>query len=474
MTPESIRTLKKTKIVATIGPASEKRPVFTELLHAGVNIARVNMSHGSHAEHATKMRTMRMVARRERTHLGVLLDLAGPKIRIGDFVDGAVELVAGARIILTSKRISGTAERVFFGYPTIVRELKSGQVLMLDDGKKKLVVERVVKGEVYCKVLVGGPTKSRRGVNLPGAHLSMSALTPKDKKDLAFGLAQGVDFVALSFVRTAKDIHTLRAILARSKSAAKVIAKIETEEAVQAIDSIIEAADGIMVARGDLAIEIGPERVPLVQKDIINRCNAIGKPVIVATQMLESMINTPVPTRAEVSDVANAIFDGADAVMLSEETALGKYPVESVRTMAEVIMGAEQAINTHRRLPVRTGDIVDSVSSSVVHNAEDVGATLIVAFSETGSTARLIARYKPKQPIVVVTPHEATARHMTLSYGCYPMIIKSIRYVSEVIEKVGKVLVRERVARKGDRAVVTAGIPFGKAGSTNMMMILKL
>lgn len=463
---------KKTKIVATIGPVTETKEMFTKVLNAGVNVARINMSHGSYEEQSKKIKTIKAVAKKEGFTLGVLLDLAGPKIRIGDFADGIVELVPGEELILTGEKILGDAKRVHFNYPHIATDIKPGMILMLDDGKKKLEVIKVKGVEIYTKVIVGGTTKSRRGVNIPGAYLSIDALTAKDKKDLVFGLEQGVDFVALSFVRTADDIGVLRKLLKKYNSDAQIVAKVETQEAIDNIDAIIAATDIVMVARGDLAIEVGPEKVPSLQKQIIKKCNDIGKPVIVATQMLESMITTPVPTRAEVSDVANAIFDGADAVMLSEETTLGKYPLEAVTMMSDIAVRTEAEIGTHRRHKVHSGSVVDSISSSVVHNAEDVHATAIVALTETGSTPRMIARYKPQQPIIAFTSHESVMRQLLLVYGCYPIKIKPFHYVAEIIPTVNTTLKKEGVAVKGDHIVVSAGVPFRVTGSTNMLMIL--
>ncbi len=463
---------KKTKIVATIGPATETKEMFTRILDAGVNVARINMSHGTYEEQSRKIKTIKAVAKKEGYPLAILLDLCGPKIRIGDFADGVVELVEGSELVLTGQKCVGDASRVHFSYPHIETDIKAGMTLMLDDGKKKLLVTKVVGTDIYTKVIVGGTTKSRRGVNIPGAYLSIDALTAKDKKDLVFGLEQGIDFVALSFVRTAEDIDALRKLLKKYKSHAQIVAKIETQEAVEHIDAIIERADAIMVARGDLAIEVGPEKVPSLQKDIINKCNEVGKPVIVATQMLESMITTPVPTRAEVSDVANAIFDGADAVMLSEETTLGKYPVQAVQMMHDIALRTEATIGTHRRHKVHKGDVVDSISSSVVHNAEDVQAAAIVALTERGSTPRMIARYKPQQPIMAFTPHEHVMRQLLLVYGCYPIKIKPFQYIAQIIPTVSTTLKKEGIAEVADQIVISAGVPFGISGSTNMLMIV--
>jgi pyruvate kinase len=466
---------KKTKIVATIGPGSENKETLTKLFHCGVDVCRTNMSHDDQEIHEKRISLIRNVAKKEKMPIAILLDLSGPKIRIGDFESGTVELVAGDRLILTGdKSCKGDASRVYFNYPHIEKDIKAGMTLMLDDGKKKVVVEKVVGTEIYTKVIVGGTTKSRRGVNIPGAYLSIPALTEKDKKDLRFGIEQGVDFVALSFVRSSKDIEDLRTLIKKHKGTQSIVAKIETQEAIENIDSIIAATDAIMIARGDLAVEIGPEKVPTNQKMIIKKCNALGKPVIVATQMLESMIHAPVPTRAEVSDVANAVFDGADAVMLSEETALGSYAIEAVTMMSHVAVQVEQEIGTHKRLKVQENSIVDSVSSSVVHNAEDVGAAVIVALTETGSTPRMIARYKPQQPIIVLTPHEYVVRQSQIIFGCYPVLMKSFTGSTQLTQTIGPKLIDLGVASKKDRVVVTAGVPFGTAGTTNMLMILTI
>lgn len=466
---------KKTKIVATIGPGSENKDTLSTLFKQGVDVCRTNMSHDDQAIHEKRIKLIRSVAKKEGMPIGILLDLSGPKIRIGDFVTGPVELVAGKKLVLSGdKKCLGDASCVYFNYPHIEKDIKAGMILMLDDGKKKVIVDKVVGTDVYTTVLVGGTTKSRRGVNIPGAYLSIPALTEKDKKDLSFGIKQGVDFVALSFVRTAKDIEQLRALIKKQKGTQAIVAKIETQEAVENIDAIIAATDAIMVARGDLAVEIGPEKVPTVQKMIIKKCNEVGKPVIVATQMLESMISSPVPTRAEVSDVANAIFDGADAVMLSEESALGSYAKEAVTMMAHIATQVEGEIGTHRRLKVHSNDIVDSVSSSVVHNAEDVKAKLIVALTETGSTPRMIARYKPQQPVIVLTTHDEVARQAQLVFGCYPLLTKTFSGSTQLINTIGPLLIKNGLGKKGDRIVVSAGVPFGTPGTTNMLMILTI
>ncbi|MEO5646070.1 MAG: pyruvate kinase [Candidatus Paceibacterota bacterium] len=332
---------RKTKIVATIGPGSESKENFTKLLKAGVNIARTNMSHDDQTIHQARIENIRAGAAEAGMPIEILLDLSGPKIRIGDFANGPVELVPGAQFILSTTPCEGDVNKVFFNFPEIVSEMKPGQVIMLDDGRRKLVVDKVENGDMYTTVEVGGVIKGRRGVNLPNAFLTISALTEKDKGDLEFAVKMGVDFIALSFVRTAKDIEELRALITQHGGSQPIVAKIETPESVEKIDEIIAATDIVMVARGDLAVEIGHAKVPAVTKMLIEKCNAVGKPVIVATQMLESMIKAPVPTRAEVSDIANAVYSGADATMLSEESSLGEFAVEAVSIMAEVIVETE-------------------------------------------------------------------------------------------------------------------------------------
>jgi len=464
--------LRKTKIVATIGPGSESKENFTKLLRAGVNVARTNMSHDDQEIHGQRIKNIRAVSKKEGIPCALLVDLSGPKIRIGDFAESVVELVAGEKIILSGTKCEGTKDKVYFNYPHIKTDIKVGQVLMLDDGKKKLVVDKVVGDDVYTTIVVGGKTKSRRGVNIPGAYLSISALTDKDKKDLKFAIENGADFIALSFVRTAKDIEQLRTLIKKLGGKQLIIAKMETEEAIENMDAIIEASDAVMVARGDLAVEVGPERVPPMQKMIVRKCNDLGKPVIVATQMLESMINAPVPTRAEVSDVANAIFDGADAVMLSEESSLGAFAVEAVTVMNNVALNAEGSIHTHRRHKVQINNSVDSVSSSVVHNAEDVDAKIIAAFTETGFTARMIARHKPAQPIIVLTWEESVARTMLLSYGCYPVVIKRFKTIEQMIKLIGLTLIKTKLIKKDELFVLSTGLPINQPIKTNAMVIL--
>ena len=468
---------KKTKIVATIGPATESEEMLTKLVLSGLNVMRLNFSHGDFAEHQKKVDNFRKVIKKTGQPLAILQDLSGPKIRIGEFNTERVQLVPGNKItIVTGEPFIGTAERVYVNYKTLHEELKVGGRVLLDDGKKELKVLSIKGNEINCEVVIGGDTKGRRGVNLPGAYLKTSSLTEKDRKDLEFGIKNKVDYVALSFVRRAEDVIELKEILRSRKSHAHVISKIETEEAVENPDKIIEASDGIMIARGDLAIEIPAEKVPLIQKHIIHMCNSLGKPVITATQMLESMIKSPVPTRAEVSDVANAILDGTDAVMLSEESTLGEYPLEAVNMMTKIAIEIENN-NYPYRLALnddRTGevDIVDSITGSVVNIAHDTGSKVVVAFTESGFTARMISRYKPEQDILSMTPNEETYNRLALSYGCVPVLIERAKDMDSAVVLAKKYILKTKQGEMGDNIVISSGTPFNKKDTkTNMLLV---
>ncbi len=469
-------TIKKTRIVATIGPASADQKTIAKMIKSGVNLFRLNFSHGDHKSHQKNVNHIRSAAKKLGATIAIIQDLSGPKIRIGDFYAEKVNLKKGKFITLTTKPCLGDESKVFVSYKTLPKEVKKGSIILLDDGKKKLEVISITKNEIKCKIIIGGETKGRRGVNIPGAYLKISSLTDKDKKDLNFGATQDVDYIALSFVRKASDIKELRKFLKNKKSDTGIIAKIETKEAIENLDEIIKEADAVMVARGDLAVEMPPEDVPYLQKVIIKKCNKLGKPVIVATQMLESMIKSPVPTRAEVSDIANSILDGADAVMLSEETALGENPVEVVAMMRKV------ALQTEKNYPKiniianeqNTKSTIDAISESAVETARDVQAKAIIALTETGLTARMISRFKPSQPIIVMTPSQKTANKVVLSFGTHPVIIKPFKYVADVLDEVKKFATKNRFAKKGDKVLIAAGVPFGHVGGTNMIMVQKI
>lgn len=459
--------------------------MLTNLVKAGMNVCRLNFSHGTHEEHEARLKNIRAVSEKIDTPIAILQDLSGPKIRIGDFYQERVMLKKGSLFTLTTKACVGDETRAYVNYAALPKEIKKGDTILLDDGKKALeVLSTNGVDEIKCRITAGGETKGRRGVNLPGVSLKISCLTAKDKKDLLFGVKHKVDFYALSFVRRPSDIVELRRILAKHNSTAKIIAKIETEEAIENIDAIIAETDGVMVARGDLAVEVPAEKVPLLQKMIISKCKALGKPVIVATQMMESMIKTPVPTRAEVSDVANSILDGADAVMLSEESALGEYPVEAVTMMARVAGSVEASYPHHQALyedmftmdadADECRDIVDSVTFAAVGTASTVGAKAIIALTESGLTARMVSRYRPEQPVIAMSSKAHVIEQIALSFGCYPVQVEKITNLDEALKEIRSFVLKNKIAKKGDKVVIAAGIPFGNIGGTNMVLVEKI
>ncbi|MBP6948977.1 MAG: pyruvate kinase [Candidatus Pacebacteria bacterium] len=464
---------KKTKIVATIGPNSMDIEMLEKLIDAGMNVSRINMSHGDHTFLEKVIGNIRSAAKNKNKEVAILLDLAGPKIRTGEYETPTITIVAGKKIILTSEKIVGNDKKIYINYEKLPQEVKKGSIIMLDDGKKKLEVEKVVGNEITCKIIVGGELKPRRGVNVPGAYLSVKSITDKDKKDLQAGLSFGVDMVALSFVRASSDVIELKTSIKKAKKHVMVISKLETQEAMDNLTEILEATDGVMVARGDLAIEVPAERVPIYQKEIIARCNYLGKPVITATQMLESMIHSPVPTRAEVSDVANAIFDGTDAVMLSEESALGEYPVESVSMMTKIALSIEGEMEASEAYDgdVEVGNVI---SDAVVSVADSLRAKFIVALTESGETARLISRFTKSHTVLAVTSHLDVVRELSLSSGVVPLLVPDIVGFDNAIHEIPLLLKSMKLVKKGDTVVVTAGVPFKVSGSTNMLFVLHI
>lgn len=463
----------KTKIVATLGPSSSETPIIEKMLDAGLNVARINMSHGDHDTHAAIIEKARKASTRSKRPLAILQDLAGPKIRIGDFDTETVTLESGKKLTLTTEKCVGTTERVFVNYAKLPQEVKAGMTIYLNDGKQKLVVDSIQGTSIHTTIVIGGTIRGRRGVNLPDANLTISSLTPKDRKDLEFGLTQKVDFVTLSFVRSAHDIHLLRKLIG-ARRAVKIIAKIETKNAIENLEAIVDAADAIMVARGDLAIELPPEKVPLLQKQIIRAANYAGKPVITATQMLDSMRTQKTPTRAEVSDIANAILDGTDAIMLSDETAIGENPTLPIEVMKRVACEVESDPFFEEKQ--RQWDFVptttyEAVSQSISRGAASVNARAIVAFTESGYTGRMISRYRSRVPVYVLTPHQLTFNQTLLTYGCEPVLIHKVKDLTDAQKTARKVLVEHGFAQKGDVFVMGAGIPFGRSGATNMMLI---
>lgn len=466
---------KKTKIVATIGPATESTDQLEKLFEAGVNVVRMNFSHNTHDWHLRVLKNAQKAAKKQKKQIALLQDLSGPKIRTGALEnDEKVELVPGAKITLTTKKVTGNKNLMSVNYKKLPAEVSKGDILKLEDGKKELEVLKTTETEIFCKVITGGMLGSRKGINVPGVDLSISSLTAKDKKDVIFGIENEVDFIALSFVQNKNDILGLKKILKKHKSQAKIIAKIETEAAVRNIDDIIEVSDGIMVARGDMAIEVGAERVPEIQKTIIEKCNHVGKPVITATQMLDSMENSPVPTRAEVSDIANAILDGTDAIMLSGETTIGKYPVRSVQTMTSIAKRTEPRYkNVDLEYDHEEADITDTMSKSVVRIANKTRARLIVALTETGHTARMMSRFKPHHGIIAITPHQKTANQLVLSSGCRALVKKLPGDIKKISNEIKKIVHKNNWANTGEKIIVTMGSRFGEPGSTNTIFVIQ-
>ena len=473
---------KKTKIVATIGPKSEDIKTLKKLFKAGVNVCRQNFSHGDFAEHGNRFENIKKASKESGVEVAILQDLSGPKIRTGE--NGGSEFLhikKNSEFIATSKKSKNTEKTLFINYPKLASEIKVGDRILVNDGKITLkVLKKINNTDLKVRALNGGLIRSRRGVNFPDSDISVSSLTNKDKKDLEFGVKLGFDFVALSFVRTAKDIQDLKKLLKKHKNPAKIVAKIETPQAVENFDEILQATDAVMVARGDLAVEVGAEKVPMIQKRIIKKANALGKPVVVATQMLETMIHEPTPTRAEVSDVANAILDGADAVMLSEETAMGEYPEETVKTMAQIASDTEQSINYDKRIRRKRmyagvcADKSDAVTQYAARIAHELCAKAIVAFTETGTTARMIARYRTKQPVYVISPSDVVLRQMQLSFDVFAGAQKSLTRKIDVLSAARELLLKKKVVKKGDTVVVVSGSIFGKPGETNTLTVINI
>jgi pyruvate kinase len=461
---------KRTKIIATIGPASSSPAVIAKLIRAGMDAARLNFSHGDWSDHTIRIRHIRQEAEKAGKQIAIIQDLQGPKLRVGVMENDAVPLRRGDRVTVTTKKIMGTGSLFSVSYSRLTRDLRAGDRILLDDGRLELKVEKKSAAGLACKVVRGGVLRSHKGVNLPGAKLSLPSLSSKDKADLRFGIARGVDYIALSFVRSARDISATRLFLKAHGADIPIIAKIEKPEAIHNLDDIIAAADGIMVARGDLGVEMSPEQVPLLQKRIITACNRAEKPVITATQMLESMIENPQPTRAEASDVANAILDGTDCVMLSGETAMGKYPVQSVEVMARFAAQAETSL-TPWPPDVHISGPDESVAHAACRAAEEQHAQAIVPFTQSGSTSLLVSKHRPRMRIIAPTPFDQVARKMSLYWGVTPILLKTKRTTDDMIASVERAMLFLKLVRQHDLIVITAGVPIGVAGSTNMMKI---
>ncbi len=465
--------MRRTKIVCTIGPASWSPEILEKLILSGMDVARLNFSHGIQSEHREVIMAIRRISGNLDRSVAILQDLAGLKIRIGKIASGSITLESGAFFTLTTRQVLGDERRVSISYPELPQDVHQGDTLLLSDGALELEVLETSDHEIKCRVIIGGPLSSFKGINLPTSSIKAPILTEKDKKDLAFGIGQKVDYVALSFVRRASDILEAQRYIQESGSAIPLIAKIEKHEALDNIDEIISAVDGVMVARGDLGVETPLEKVPLVQKLLIQKSNKAGKPVITATQMLRSMVDNPRPTRAEVTDVANAILDGTDAIMLSEETAMGKYPVKAVTTMSKIAEDAEsgfpfdtwaeQIENRSRK------DLPEAVSFAACKLADSINAAAIISFTQSGSTARLVSKYRPRRPILAPTPLEETYRRLSLIWGVVPILSESMRDTDEMIDRAFKAALKSRLVKRGQKVVITAGVPVGVPGTTNLI-----
>lgn len=469
--------MRKTKIVCTIGPASESEEMLEKLMNAGMNVARLNFSHGSHEEHKARIDTIRKVAKRLNKTIGLLLDTKGPEIRTHNMKDGLIVLEKGKEVIVSMNEVEGTPEKFSVTYENLINDVNIGSYILLDDGLVELQVKEINKdkGEVKCDILNTGELKNKKGVNLPGVKVNLPGITDKDADDIRFGLKKNVDFIAASFVRRPSDVLDIRQILEEEKAEITIFPKIENQEGIDNIEEILEVSDGLMVARGDMGVEIPPESVPMVQKDLIRKCNKLGKPVITATQMLDSMQRNPRATRAEASDVANAIYDGTDAVMLSGETAAGQYPEEAVKTMRNIAVSAEAAQDYKKLLSDRTKlvetSLVNAIGVSVAHTALNLNVKAIVAATESGSTARTISKYRPHSDIIAVTPSEKTARQCAIVWGVNPVVKEGRKTTDALLNNAVATAVETGRVSNGDLIIITAGVPTGEKGTTNMMKI---
>ena len=471
------------KIVCTIGPASDNYDTLKSMAEAGMNVARLNFSHGDYEGHEKKLKLIRRVERAVKKPIAALLDTKGPEIRTGHMQNGEINLVQGAKIILVSGDIEpfdGTPERIYVNYKLLAQEVTPGQNIFIDDGALNLEVEKVEGDEVHCKIIVGGPLRNTKGINLPGADITMPALSEKDKQDIAWGIQHGMEYLAVSFVKTRQDIVEVRRLIQSYGGSMKILAKIETKQAVDNIAEIVDVVDGVMVARGDLGVEIATEDVPLVQKRIIEMCRVRGKVVIVATQMLDSMIRNPRPTRAEASDVANAVLDGTDAVMLSGETASGNYPIQAVSTMRRIVDKAEKDLglwgnhknNEQNPLELSGIPVPDAVSGAAVLIAKQIKAPAIISLSRSGLTARMISKHRPECPILGVTPSQQTWRELALWWGVQPVRLSEMSDINVAAREAVNVCVAQKLLPEGELVVITAGVPVGRPGSTNVVEVL--
>jgi pyruvate kinase len=467
----------RTKIICTIGPASRSPTVLQRMIHAGMDVVRLNFSHGTHEEHLAVLRCVRRLSEQPIQPVAIMQDLSGAKIRLGDIENGQCYLFRNQQVTLTTRRILGNAERICISRPSLPHEVKPGEPILVDDGAIRLRVIETGRTEILCKVVAGGVLSSRKGINLPETDLRLRALTPKDRADLKFGLDNDVDFIALSFVRNAADVKELRKLITAAGKDIPIIAKVERRKALDNLEEIVKEADGVMVARGDLGVETDLASVPLVQKEIIRLCNRLGKPVITATQMLESMVGSPAPTRAEVTDIANAILDGTDAVMLSEESAVGKYPVRAVRMMCKVALRTECDLSPPEQDKIisATPDtaVPDAIAHAAASLAREVGVKAIIACTLSGGTARLIARYRPRVPILAASPAPSTVNRLCLTWGIFPVLVGESKQSEEEVAAAIEAFASRGLLRKGDLVVVLAGIAPGIRGGVNLLRVVE-
>ncbi|SET46839.1 pyruvate kinase [Natronincola peptidivorans] len=467
--------MKKTKIVCTLGPASDQKDVLKQLVKNGLNVARLNFSHGNHEEQGKRIETIKEVREELNVPIAVLLDTKGPEIRTGKFKDPEVVLQEGQIFTITTREVLGDSTICSVSYTGLALDVKEGDSILIDDGLIELKVQKISNGtDIECIVQNTGIVKNHKGVNVPGVKINLPAITEKDEGDILFGINMDIDFIAASFVRKAEDVLAIRKILEENNAQhIQIISKIENQEGVDNLDEIIEVSDGIMVARGDLGVEIPTEEIPLVQKLMIEKCNKAGKPVITATQMLDSMIRNPRPTRAEVTDVANAILDGTDAIMLSGETAAGKYPVEAVKTMTNIAKRTEESINyrelLRNRAIAKETTITDAISNATCVTAMDLQASAIITATSSGHTARMVSKFRPKASIIATTTQERVRRRLSLIWGVYSVLTEELQSTDDIIEISVQKALEEKMIQRGELIVITAGVPVGVAGTTNLI-----
>ena len=470
-----LKNAKKTKIVCTLGPASDSEEVLTQLVENGLNVCRFNFSHGSHEEQKARMDTAKKVREKLNLPVALLLDTKGPEIRTGNFADPEVLLEQGSQFIITMDEVLGTKEKCTVSYKELINDVKVGDTILIDDGLVGLRVTEIKDQDIICVVENSGIVKNHKGVNLPGVKINLPALTEKDISDIEFGIEQGIDFIAASFVRKASDVLAIREILENNNAThIQIISKIENQEGVENLDEILQVSDGLMVARGDLGVEVPTEEIPIIQKNMIKKCNELGKPVITATQMLDSMIRNPRPTRAEVTDVANAIYDGTDAIMLSGETAAGKYPVEAVKVMASIAKRIEETLDYEELLKasnLKGSTVTDAISYATCTTAVELNASAIVTSTSSGHTARMVSKFRPKTPIVAATDSEVTKRQLSLSWGVYTAKAPKASNTDEVVEYSIDVAKEAGYVNEGELVVITAGVPVGESGTTNLIKV---